>query len=105
MDWIILNAFLVFTQSVKYDLPSSDSNFSCPIFSDTSKPSSLSLVFKSDQYFLALSVCVNAPIISTTENHHSSLNHVLLNFLPWNTTSALDESISAILTPISMPYS
>src|SRR3989344_4825457 len=81
IDWIILNIFLVLAQSVSLNLPSSAINFNCPIFSDTSKPSSLSLVFKSDQYFLGLSLPVRASIISTTANHHSSLNQVLLIFL------------------------
>src|SRR3989338_5906340 len=93
MDWIMRNMVLVLVQSVGLNLPSSAINFNCPIFSDTSKPSCVSLTFKSDQYFLALSVGVNAPIMSTTENHHSSLNQVLLIFLPGNTTKDLSESV------------
>src|SRR3989344_8773900 len=88
IDWIILNIFLVLAQSVSLNLPSSAINFNCPIFSDTSKPSSTNLVLRSDQYFLALAVSVNTPITSTTENHHSSLNQILLILLPWKTTNA-----------------
>src|SRR3989338_1608262 len=98
-DCIILNMFFVLAQSVSLNLPSSAINFNCPIFSDTSKPSSVSLTFKSDQYFLALSVWVNAPIISTTENHHSSLNQVPLIFLPWNTTNAFSDLFIVAVQP------
>jgi hypothetical protein len=39
---------------IEYSLnfPSSDNNLNCPIFSEGSKPSNISLVFKSFQYFL-----------------------------------------------------
>ena len=61
MDWMIRNSVSVFTASVAYIFPSGPGIFSCPILSDnSSKPSSSSLSFKSDQYLLGRELSVIA---------------------------------------------
>src|SRR3989344_1390103 len=83
MDWMSLKSNSVSAQSVSYLLPSEDVNFSCTIFSYNSKPSSFSLILRSDQYLLGIELPVNISITSMIEKYHfSSVEfHSTLTFL------------------------
>ena len=81
---MILNIPSVSAQSVSYSLPSPEANFSCPIFSDNSKPSSFNFIFKSDQYLLGIVLSVKAPTTSTTEKNHLFSTNFLLTAFPLN---------------------
>ena len=55
-------------------LPSEACIFNCPISSDSSLPSFLSLLFKSLQYFRGRSLCVSTSIVSITLKYQNSLS-------------------------------
>src|SRR3989338_1927005 len=77
-------------QSVSYNFPSLDCNFSCTIFSYNSEyPSVASLIFKSLQYLLGFALSERIATISTTEKNHFSSCQTLRTLFPSNNAMCL----------------